>query len=367
MAASFFLTVPKDEKLYPFNVLREEYSLHFGVRSIANQWKDLLQAKPDVAVHPRLLPNEHNVSVVMGLQPSQAWTHGDITYAQHGKDVSDTISPTEPDLLTDAPALFERVAEGLAEDLSRLKRVWRLRTLAEEEREAWASAGVVVHGPMDKVHLAPGATLRDASLNTEQGDILLGPDSEVMEGCRIRGPFALGEDSVLRMGALVYGPTAIGKSCKAGGELSNVVIHDCSNKAHGGFLGNSVIGSWCNLGAETTCSNLKNTYGDIAEWQQDIGRFEKRGRTFCGLMLGDHSKTAIHTAFNTATVVGVMCNVFGDTPPPKHLPSFSWGAEGVKYDLDKALATAHKVMARRGQDLSTKDEGRIREAFKALV
>ena len=247
MAASFFLTVPKDEKLYPFNVLREESSLHFGVRSIANQWKDLLQAKPDVAVHPRLLPNEHNVSVVMGLQPSQAWTHGDITYAQHGKDVSDTISPTEPDLLTDAPALFERVAEGLAEDLSRLKRIWRLRTLAEEEREAWASAGVVVHGPMDKVHLAPGATLRDASLNTEQGDILLGPDSEVMEGCRIRGPFALGEDSVLRMGALVYGPTAIGKSCKAGGELSNVVIHDCSNKAHGGFLGNSVIGSWCNL------------------------------------------------------------------------------------------------------------------------
>ena len=102
-------------------------------------------------------------------------------------------------------------------------------------------------------------------------------------------------------------------------------MHDCSNKAHGGFLGNSVIGSWCNLGAETTCSNLKNTYGEIAEWHQDLAAFKGRGRTFCGLLMGDHSKTAIHTAFNTATVVGAMCNVFGNATPPKHLPSFSWG------------------------------------------
>ena len=365
MAASSFLTVSQDETLYPFNVLRNVETLHFGVRSIANQWQDLLQAKPNCAVHPRLLPTADNAAVVLALTPGQAWTSDGMTLAKHGADASDTLTSPKPDLLLDAPSLFERAGEGLMEDLSRLKLAWRLRTLAEEEREAWASAGVIVHGPMDRIHLAPGATLRDASLNTEQGDILLGPDSEVMEGCRIRGPFALGEGSVLRMGALVYGPTTIGSLCKAGGELSNVVMHDCSNKAHGGFLGNSVIGSWCNLGAETTCSNLKNTYGEIAEWHQDLAEFKGRGRTFCGLLMGDHSKTAIHTAFNTATVVGAMCNVFGNATPPKHLPSFSWGVDGEVQNLDKALETARKVMARRGQTLSPKEEHIIREAFAA--
>jgi UDP-N-acetylglucosamine diphosphorylase/glucosamine-1-phosphate N-acetyltransferase len=268
-------------------------------------------------------------------------------------------------MLLDAPSLFERTGEGLKEDLPRLKLAWRLRTLAEEEREAWASAGVFVHGPMDRIHLAPGATLRDASLNTEQGHVLLGPDSEVMEGCRIRGPFALGEGSVLRMGALVYGATTIGSQCKVGGELSNVVVHDCSNKAHGGFLGNAVIGSWCNLGAETTCSNLKNTYGEIAEWNHKDGQFEGRGRTFCGLLIGDHSKTGIHTAFNTASVVGVMCNVFGNVTPPKHLPSFSWGLDGEVQELERALSTAQKVMARRSKTLTPEAERDIRDAFAA--
>ena len=237
MAASIFLSVSKDESLYPFNVLRNEETLHFGVRSIANQWHDLLQAKPNVVIHPRLLPTSPNVAAVMALEPGQAWTFHGQTVAQHGTCEAVERNSPEPDLLSDAPSLFERAGEGLMEDLPRLKLAWRLRTLSEDEREAWASAGVFVHGPMDRIHLAPGATLRDASLNTEQGDILLGPDAEVMEGCRIRGPFALGEGSVLRMGALVYGATTIGSKCKVGGELSNVVMHDCSNKAHGGFFG----------------------------------------------------------------------------------------------------------------------------------
>ena len=365
MAASIFLSVSKDESLYPFNVLRNEETLHFGVRSIANQWHDLLQAKPNVVIHPRLLPTSPNVAAVMALEPGQAWTFQGQTVAQHGTGEAEERNSPKPDLLLDAPSLFERGGEGLMEDLPRLKLAWRLRTLSEDEREAWASAGVVVHGPLDRIHLAPGATLRDASLNTEQGDILLGPDAEVMEGCRIRGPFALGEGSVLRMGALVYGATTIGSKCKVGGELSNVVMHDCSNKAHGGFLGNAVIGSWCNLGAETTCSNLKNTYGDIAEWQHREGRFEARGRTFCGLLMGDHSKTAIHTAFNTASVVGAMCNVFGNVTPPKHLPSFSWGFHGEVQELERALATAQKVMARRNQMLTPEAEQDIRNAFAA--
>ena len=133
----------------------------------------------------------------------------------------------------------------------------------------------------------------------------MGPDAELMEGCRVRGPFLIGPMSQLKMGT-VYGPTSIGAHSKVGGELSNVVIHDYSNKAHGGFLGNSVIGSWCNLGAETSSSNLKNNYSEIIVFNQENRTQDKRGRTFCGLLMGDHSKTAIHTAFNTATVVGLF-------------------------------------------------------------
>ena len=217
---------------------------------------------------------------------------------------------------------------------------------------------------MSKVWLAPGAVLRDVSLNTEQGPIVVGPDAEIMEGCRVRGPFALGEGSQLRMGTLVYGATTVGQGCKMGGELSNVVVHDWSNKAHGGFLGNAVLGSWCNLGAETTCSNLKNTYGVIAEWCEDSQRFEPKGRQFCGLLMGDHSKTAIHTAFSTATVVGAMANVFGDRTPPRHVRSFQWGVDGeVKIDLDKGLDVARKVMARRKQTMSAEEEHAIRALF----
>lgn len=365
MTASCFLDVPTSPALYPFNVLRDESTLHFGVRSIANQWQEILQSKPHLRVHPRLLPTKHNVALVSGLASGKAWKHNNILVALHGGNTASDVELGTPDLLADAGALFERAGEGLMSDLPRLKLTWRLRTLAEDERDAWASRGMVIHGPMDRVHLGPGAVLRDGSFNTEAGDIVIGPDAEVMEGCRIRGPFALGVGSVLRMGSLVYGPTAVGRGCKIGGELSNVVVHDWSNKAHGGFLGNAVLGSWCNLGAETTCSNLKNTYGEIAEWSAGEKAFVGKGRTFSGLLMGDHSKTAIHTAFSTATVVGPMCNVFGDGVPPRHLPPFAWGCHGESYDLDRALETARKVMARRDQALSPDAEERIRAAFAA--
>ena len=156
-------------------------------------------------------------------------------------------------------------------------------------------------------------------------------------------PFALGEGSQLRMGTLVYGATTVGQGCKMGGELSNVVVHDWSNKAHGGFLGNAVLGSWCNLGAETTCSNLKNTYGVIAEWCEDSQSFEPKGRQFCGLLMGDHSKTAIHTAFSTATVLGSwpMCLGSGRLLATFPASSGAWTAT-PKSTLTKALTWREK-------------------------
>jgi len=363
MTASCFLDVDPNFALYPLNVFRDEPTLHFGVRSIANQWQEVLQSKPHLRVHTRLLPTASNVRRVLSLAADTAWKRNDSVVAVHGGNLATEVELGEPEMLRNCGDLFEQVAQGLEADLERLKLAWRLRTLSEDERDAWASRGIVVNGAMDRIHLGPGAKLRDGSYNTESGDIVIGPSAEVMEGCRIRGPFALGEGSTLRMGSLVYGPTTIGKGCKVGGEVSNVVIHDYSNKAHGGFLGNSVLGSWCNLGAETTCSNLKNTYGHIAEWNASSQSFESQGRTFCGLIMGDHSKTAIHTAFSTATVVGPMCNVFGDATPPRHLPPFSWGCEGETHDLERALDTARKVMARRSVEMPEAVEARIRQAF----
>ena len=176
------------------------------------------------------------------------------------------------------PPLFERAGEGWKEIWRDSKLAWRLRTLSEEEREAWPAQGVFVHGPFQRIHLAPGATLRDASLNTEQGDIVIGPDAEIMEGCRIRGPFALGEGSVLRMGTLVYGPTTVGQGLQSRGRIEqrgrSRLLQQGPRRIFGEF---AVLGSWCNLGAETTCSNLKNTYGVIAEWSEDRQWFCRQG------------------------------------------------------------------------------------------
>ncbi len=319
-------------------------------------------------MHPQLLPTDAAVAVVLGMPNDATWIWEGHCLAQTGRGET-VVHDESPGAawLADAAQLFECAKAGMEADLSRLRVAWRLRPLQEEEREPWLSKGVVVNGPMDNVLIGPGAVLRDASLNTEQGPVILGADSEVMEGCRIRGAFALGEGSVLRMGSLVYGPTAVGRGCKVGGEMSNVVIHDWSNKAHGGFLGNAVLGSWCNLGAETTCSNLKNTYGEIAEWDEASDSFKPKGRTFCGLLMGDHSKTGIHTALSTATVVGAMCNVFGDTTPLQNLPPFSWGGQNEQvHDLERALDTAKKVMARRNQVMDSEAEVRIREAFASV-
>lgn len=362
MTDSLFLDVGDSTDFYPLNALKGVQNLHFGVRSIAKQWGDLLSAKPKVRIHSQLLPTEHAASIVLGLKNGQSWQDQGLVVAQCG-DIIESIHEASiaNDWLEDAASLFEKCGDGLASDLSRLKLTWRLRALAEEEREAWAQRGVVVHGPMDRIHLGPGALLRDVSLNTEEGDILLGPGAEIMEGCRVRGPFALGENSQLRMGTLIYGPASVGQGCKVGGELSNVVVHDWSNKAHGGFLGNAVIGEWCNLGAETTCSNLKNTYGEIAEWDEARQGFHAKGRQFCGLIMGDHSKTAIHTAFSTATVVGSLAQVFGPGSPPRHVLPFSWGHEGEKRQvLEKALSTVRRVMARRNQTLTPDQEQAIR-------
>lgn len=199
------------------------------------------------------------------------------------------------------------------------------------------------------IFVEEGVNIRAAVLNAEDGPIYLGKNSVVQEGALIKGPFALCEGSTVNMGGKMRGDTTVGPHSKVGGEVSNSVIFGYSNKGHDGFLGNSVIGEWCNLGADTNTSNLKNNYENVKIWSYSKGGFADTGLQFCGLMMGDHSKCGINTMFNTGTVVGVSANIFGDGFPRNFIPSFSWGgASGfTTYQLKKAYDTAEKVMERR--------------------
>ena len=207
---------------------------------------------------------------------------------------------------------------------------------------------------LPKLFVEEGVTVECATINLKNGPVYLGVAVEVMEGTHIRAPFAACEHATVNMGTKIYGATTLGPHCKVGGELNNVVIFGYSNKAHDGFLGNAVIGEWCNLGAGTESSNLKNDYSEVKLWNYPARRFAKTGLQFCGLMMGDYSKAGINTMFNTATVIGVGCNIYGSDFPRTYIPSFSeGGASGFKAaNMKNFFATLEKVKARRKKELS---------------
>ena len=219
--------------------------------------------------------------------------------------------------------------------------------------EALHASNTVIGDP-ELLFVHETAKVYASTFNTLDGPIYIDADAEVMEGSHIRGGFYLGEHATLKLGTKIYGATTIGPQCKVGGEVSNSIFFGHSNKAHDGFVGNSLIGEWCNLGADTNTSNLKNNYSNVKIWSYAKADFDDTGLTFCGLIMGDHSKCGINTMFNTGTVAGVNANIFGGGFPDKHIPSFSWGGpEGwEEYNPEKAFATIHKVMQRRSQPLT---------------
>lgn len=218
----------------------------------------------------------------------------------------------------------------------------------------------------DELYTEEGAEIRSSIINTETGPVYIGKNAKVMEGCMIRGPFALCAGATLKMGTKIYGPVTVGPYSKVGGEVSTSVIQGYSNKSHDGFLGNSVLGEWCNLGADTNTSNLKNNYGQVKVWNYREKAFRDSGKMFHGLIMGDHSKCSINTMFNTGTVVGVSANIFGSEFPDKFIPSFSWGNDG-EYQLDKALEVAAAVMQRRDLTLGPDDERILKAVFKETM
>ena len=211
------------------------------------------------------------------------------------------------------------------------------------------------------IFIEKGAKVEYSILNASAGPVYIGKNAEVMEGCMIRGPFALGEGSVLKMGSKVYGATSIGPHCAVAGEIKNSVMFGYSNKAHDGYLGDSVIGEWCNLGAGTSNSNLKNNAGEVKIWTP---KGQVNAGHKCGVFMGDYSRSMINTSFNTGTVVGVCCNVFGSGLTPKYLPSFSWGNDGIdRYEFERAINDIENWKKLKGKKISKKEKNILKHIF----
>ena len=263
-----------------------------------------------------------------------------------------------------------------AEDLIQIKHSWDLFSyngealeadfdLITEGRESAPIPDTVHCMNKGRIFLEEDVEIEIGVLNANKGAIYIGKHAQVMEGSMIRGPFAMGEHSVVKMGTKVYGPTTLGPKCKIGGEVNNAIFSGFCSKGHDGYLGNAVIGEWCNIGADSNNSNLKNNYANVKIWEYSAERFVDSGLQFCGLIMGDHSKCGINTMFNTGTVVGVSANIYGSNFPRNFIPSFSWGgAAGLTtYALSKAFETAELVIDRKHEDFTEEDKKIMKHIF----
>ena len=326
---------------------------------------------PAYEVDAGLFPTDELVAAVLDLRPGQVLIQEARALAFR---LESEVAPSVA-YWRSPPAYIQPIA--FAGEVIRYERPWHLfqhagkaiahdfALLTEGRRSQPLSAYNTVIGDPNLIFLEDGAVVEAAILNTLNGPIYIGKDAEVMEGCLIRGPFTLGDHAQLKMGAKIYGPTAVGPESRVGGEVSNSVIMGFSNKGHDGFLGNSVLGEWCNLGADTNTSNLKNTYGNVRVFSYVDDALVDTGLMFCGLIMGDHAKSSINTMFNTGTVVGPAANVFGSGFPPKHIPGFAWGGStGFSvYEFDKAMVAARRVMERRKVPLTFLDEAVLQHIF----
>jgi UDP-N-acetylglucosamine diphosphorylase/glucosamine-1-phosphate N-acetyltransferase len=327
---------------------------------------------PRYEVDGALFPTDELVAAVLNLNPGEA-------LVKDGRALAFGIAAQEapdPSAWSQPPAFVAQ--KHFAGEVIAFTRPWHLfqrcgmaiandfRLLTEGRRSQPLSALNTVVGDPSLIFLEEGAVCEASTLNTKGGPIYIGRGAEVMEGCLLRGPIALGDHAQLKMGAKIYGPSAFGPECRVGGEVNNSIIIGYSNKGHDGFLGNSVLGEWCNLGADTNNSNLKNTYGEVKVFSYAEGREVGTGLQFCGLFMGDHAKSGINTMFNTGTVVGVGANVFGSGFPPKRIPSFAWGgADGLgTYDIERAIAAAQRVMERRHQALTAPADAVLRHVAR---
>ena len=361
------------ETLRPITYARAIGDIRIGILTIKEKWEKWLQTEVSILTQPYLqpkynlpkgdnfmyinasiIPNENLIDDILSLKENHT------LISEDGKPIASFAEKvfSAPKTQIDGPIFrtknkFDQIKYTWdVFSLNGQQIVEDIRLMALDPNGEKLSFTNSVYEP-DNIYIEEGAIVECSILNAKNGPIYIGKNVEIMEGSLIRGPFSIGDNSVLKMGTKIYGDTTIGLNCKIGGEISNVVFQGNANKAHDGFLGNAYIGEWCNIGAGTNASNLKNNYSLVSCYEYTQNDYINTNLQFCGLIMGDHSKIGISSMLNTGTVIGVACNVFGSHFAPKHIPSFSWGgASGfTEFEPDKMLNVAKKVMERRHIEL----------------
>ena len=335
--------------LYPLSLTRLVADLRIGILTIREKWELLLNSKVEVSeeentvaetavVFPaNMLPSKKFISSfqINGNSTDITTGSGDVKFIQYPWDI---FTVNDWALREDyAMVTHKRVSQSIPESVQSIN--------------------------SRQIFIEEGATLTHCVLNASAGPIYIGKNAEVMEGALIRGPFALCEGAVVKMGAKIYGATTIGPYSIAGGEIKNSVIIGYSNKAHDGYLGDSVIGEWCNLGAGTSNSNIKNNATEVKVWHHASNNYKIIGLK-CGLIMGDYSRSAINTSFNTGSVVGVCANVFSQGLTPKFTPNFTWGTEGCSYKFDKAIEDIGNWKKLKNKSITADEVEMLRHIFE---
>ncbi|MCC6690011.1 MAG: GlmU family protein [Bacteroidia bacterium] len=377
------------DDLLPLAFTRPVADIRIGILTIREKWEKMLGKKTstqtqdylsvkypveftidedNIWLNGSICPNAKLIEEINQLKPLQALYSGDVLIALNSGSTNEISLKENVSFVkkfeSHASALklnnlwdiFVHNGKALSDDFELITHGRNSITLSQSNR----IIGV------ENIFVEEGARVECAILNASTGPIYIGKEAEIMEGTMVRGPFALCENSTLKLGTKIYGPTTVGPHSKVGGEVNNSVIFAYSNKAHDGFLGNSVIGEWCNIGADSNNSNLKNNYAEVDLWNYKLKDVTNTGLIFCGLIMGDHSKCGINTMFNTGTVVGVNANIFGAGFPHNFIPDFSWGGheDSITYKLDAALHVAAKVMERRGIALTEADKEILKHIFE---
>ncbi len=370
--------------LLPFTFTRPVADIRIGILTIREKWEKYLgsttttlteeylmekypmvEMEQNIMINASFLPNAILVDLIQNLEQNQAVVFGDEIVAFYTNDTQEEVDFEQYDLVV-YEGEFLRI-ENTWDIFSKNDRAIRedFELLTEDRVSHPIPKSVNVIAP-ENIFIEAGAKLEFVTLNASTGPIYIGANAEIMEGSVIRGPFALCESGRVKLATKVYGATTVGPHSVIGGEVNNSVLFGYSNKGHDGFLGNSVLGEWCNIGADSNNSNLKNNYEEVRLWSYETEGFAKTGLQFCGLMMGDHSKCGINTMFNTGTVVGVSANIFGAGFPRNFVPSYSWGgASGFStYITSKAFQTAKIVMARRNVEFTHQDAAILTHVFE---
>lgn len=375
---------PVRNALLPFTFTRPVADIRIGILTIREKWEKhlgyttttlteeylmekypMVEMEENVMINASFLPTEDMAEMVQSLEENQALFYGEDVIAFFTKDTQEEVDFDTYDIIEYSGDCLrvENPWDIFAKNDAAIREDFELLTEGRVSQPIPASVNTIAP---HNIFVEEGAKLEFVTLNASTGPIYIGRDTEIMENSVIRGPFALCEGAQVKLATKVYGATTVGPHSRIGGEVSNSVLFGYSNKGHDGFLGNSVLGEWCNLGADTNNSNLKNNYEEVKLWSYEKGIFAKTGLQFCGLMMGDHSKCGINTMFNTGTVVGVSANIFGAGFPRNFVPSFSWGgASGfTTYITKKAFETAKIVMSRRNVDFTEQDAAILEHVFE---